>query len=795
MARKIKQNQIENLPENIGNLPSLTTTHKTDIVGAINEVNQKQSDVKIGGRNYILNSKNEREQNNSTINENYIIYDISTTNSAQLEPNTIYTLTADLWMTANVSSIDMFFVSIHGQHHSKNNIVLPAQTWVRQTMMFTTGNAIPHDGIIRFDLNGSSNGQIATLKTRLVKLEKGNKSTDWTPAPEDQYHENFDKLETVNQHVSIGSHVRFGDITATFGGAKIVYDVIENYGGVLKVNANGGLPLQLQNNGITTMQLEDYRVIINQKTFINRGLEVQGTSVNTDETKIFIVNQQNPKKWALSHGINNLSETTFSIGTYISGVYSWHMALYEGGYIETNYYGSSPNWFQGYNERVTQFNITATTNVYTFSVLLANGVQKQATLQTNATHFTINGSGVLQLNAAIAQKIADSASVNWVQGELDSKVNQGGTGHQGNPIFLGWVGSDLRIQVDNVFIGYAWHTGNFDPDAKADVTYVDAKIAAIPTHNGQLTVNTTTDLVGGYVYLPSGNLTTTLGLATHILNAIADGVTAYNWGNHATAGYTTLGAVQNWVVQQGFLTASALNGYVLQSSLTAQLANYVTLSSVQTITATKTYTVSPIVPNGTLNGHTVNLGQMQSYVTGLGYQTASQVTTIVNNAISAIPAPGNGSVILQGIGSLTGTATFSMNQSNNTVGSFDLTPTTKNEIAAGATAGVQIVGLFGDCQNYFDHVDVSAGGTIDVNETFYNLLDPHGAQPTVNVTNHHVHGARLILHSYNGVGSVKYIGEFVIEDSHYSEVNPENGQKMEFTWNEESQVWIYVLPN
>jgi len=41
----------------------------------------------------------------------------------------------------------------------------------------------------------------------------------------------------------------------------------------------------------------------------------------------------------------------------------------------------------------------------------------------------------------------------------------------------------------------------------------------------------------GYVYLPSGNVTTTLGLATHILNAIADGQTAYSYGNHATQGY------------------------------------------------------------------------------------------------------------------------------------------------------------------------------------------------------------------------------------------------------------------
>lgn len=76
-------------------------------------------------------------------------------------------------------------------------------------------------------------------------------------------------------------------------------------------------------------------------------------------------------------------------------------------------------------------------------------------------------------------------------------------------------------------------------------------------------------------------------------------------------GLNRLGQLTNDV---GYITASALGGYVQQSSLNTQLANYVTLGSVQTITATKTFTVSPIVPNGTLSGHTVNLGQMQAYV-------------------------------------------------------------------------------------------------------------------------------------------------------------------------------------
>src|SRR5690606_3754247 len=55
---------------------------------------------------------------------------------------------------------------------------------------------------------------------------------------------------------------------------------------------------------------------------------------------------------------------------------------------------------------VSQFNITYATNVYTFSVLLNNGVQKQATLQVSNTHFEINpATGALQLNPALATQI------------------------------------------------------------------------------------------------------------------------------------------------------------------------------------------------------------------------------------------------------------------------------------------------------------------------------------------------------------------------------------------------------
>lgn len=54
--------------------------------------------------------------------------------------------------------------------------------------------------------------------------------------------------------------------------------------------------------------------------------------------------------------------------------------------------------------------------------------------------------------------------------------------------------------------------------------------------------------------------------------------------------------------------------YVLQSSLNTQLANYVPINGSTTINDTKTFSSAPIVPNGTLAGHAVNFGQLNTAV-------------------------------------------------------------------------------------------------------------------------------------------------------------------------------------
>ena len=73
--------------------------------------------------------------------------------------------------------------------------------------------------------------------------------------------------------------------------------------------------------------------------------------------------------------------------------------------------------------------------------------------------------------------------------------------------------------------------------------------------------------------LTGGTITSsgTIALSQEMQTSIANGATAYGWGDHAQAGYATqkwVGqqgyATQQWVGQQGFLKASDLNGYATQ---------------------------------------------------------------------------------------------------------------------------------------------------------------------------------------------------------------------------------------
>ena len=160
---------------------------KADVDAAIDS-------IEVGGRNLLLGTGTGEGWSYSTFENGVFTRSTSGTSEVfiasigqiDLERNTKYTLSA--WIKSNgyVKDVDFYVYNKDITNiHSKRNI--PVSTnWEFVTFTFTTADADYSEARIRFDNNGSTlAGTLATLYVKMPKLEKGDKATDWTPAPED----------------------------------------------------------------------------------------------------------------------------------------------------------------------------------------------------------------------------------------------------------------------------------------------------------------------------------------------------------------------------------------------------------------------------------------------------------------------------------------------------------------------------------------------------------------------------------------------------------------------------------
>lgn len=166
------KNHRHNWDDIDGKPNNLATTE--NIADAINN-------IQIGGRNYILKSKEERYKEYRGSAEEYMIYNIV---GGSLERNTTYTLSLE-YKSEDIRNVELFFINENTTQAPNKTIPNTFGEWKRDYFIFTTNDSTPR-GYIRIDNNGSDNGDvISKLWTKKVKLEKGSIPTDWSPAPED----------------------------------------------------------------------------------------------------------------------------------------------------------------------------------------------------------------------------------------------------------------------------------------------------------------------------------------------------------------------------------------------------------------------------------------------------------------------------------------------------------------------------------------------------------------------------------------------------------------------------------
>jgi len=109
-----------------------------------------------------------------------------------LELDTTYTFSAWLKTNGQVSSVEMFLYDAAVKTVKSKNLGSLTSDWafyswtVTMPSSWSSGTNATSIWNARFDNNGSkTSGTEAILYVKHPKLEKGNKPTDWTPAPQD----------------------------------------------------------------------------------------------------------------------------------------------------------------------------------------------------------------------------------------------------------------------------------------------------------------------------------------------------------------------------------------------------------------------------------------------------------------------------------------------------------------------------------------------------------------------------------------------------------------------------------
>lgn len=156
---------------------------------SLSSVQNDLNGLEIGGRNLIVNYDG-REQSvlNNGTGEKFI-YPSNSGNSQwiTLLPNTKYTMSA--WIRVDketARTVDLFMVHMAATQHRSRTGIVPTTNYQLVYFTFTTSDVAEQRYYPRIDINQLSTADSVTLFVKQVKLEKGTKCTDWTPAPEDQ---------------------------------------------------------------------------------------------------------------------------------------------------------------------------------------------------------------------------------------------------------------------------------------------------------------------------------------------------------------------------------------------------------------------------------------------------------------------------------------------------------------------------------------------------------------------------------------------------------------------------------
>lgn len=156
----------------------------------LSQVQQDVAGIEVGGRNYLPDSEAEWQTNSITSNTAYGVYRVGLDNVYAQLTDKLVQISFDVFI---VNSVDeKTKIRVYGTNGAPQYILnaatienIPTGQWLRVSVPVRITKHATNTGQARLEFFGEYNANTTLIKIRKIKLETGNKATDWSPAPED----------------------------------------------------------------------------------------------------------------------------------------------------------------------------------------------------------------------------------------------------------------------------------------------------------------------------------------------------------------------------------------------------------------------------------------------------------------------------------------------------------------------------------------------------------------------------------------------------------------------------------
>lgn len=266
-------------------------TYTDNDTSTIYSVGSTPDGIQIGGRNLVLNSSDLSkwtfEPGISISKEDEWVKVLDSSHSSvrwgiytdiAVEPNTTYTLSVYCKNGNKVPYVGGGPMSKSSMGFGQNWEVSNAENGIRFIITITTGSS---DNVWRFYLcvNPNATGQYVYFK--LPKLEKGNKATDWTPAPED-IDNRFDTAETRITQAETSIETTNNQV-ALKASTETVAEIGNRTNQIDKTLSDALTTIQHNSDAIASLTARDFKV---EFTTITKQLESLNGDLSSYKEKI-----------------------------------------------------------------------------------------------------------------------------------------------------------------------------------------------------------------------------------------------------------------------------------------------------------------------------------------------------------------------------------------------------------------------------------------------------------------------------------------------------------------------------